>query len=181
MSTANNIDGKPVVITGLTDGQGVIYNQAQDRWENGAAGGGGGIPQLVGNLLRSEIDDLLLATEVKLGGFFLEPDVYSPPNWYFGGTVILTDGGGAAPTVEFRLYDMGPVNTPTLPDLRSSVTVSTTGSVQTNSNTLTIVNVLTPLPNEILNAPRMYEVRAVLTGDVGDRVDIDWAGIQGGN
>lgn len=78
MSTANNIGGKPVVISGLQDGDGLFYNQGNDRYENSppAAGGAGGAPQYVGNLRRQEIDDLLLATEVKLGGFWMTADDY---------------------------------------------------------------------------------------------------------
>lgn len=145
----------------------------------GAGGGGGGQPQLSGNIARQEIDDLLLATETKLGSFTLDPALFSGATFSLSMTGTLTDAGGAAASFTLRLYDMGAPNTPIAPVLRSDLVLSTAGSLRREEVTLT----LDPAPgvniDEIFNVERIYEIRGELTGDVGDLVEIDWAGILG--
>jgi hypothetical protein len=97
----------------------------------------------------------------------------------------LTDAGGAAASFDLRLYDMGAPNTPQAGDLRASVVLSTAGSLRRERTLLTAsVSPTTPgaSPDDgtIYDSERIYEIRGVLTGDVGDLVELDWAGVQGG-
>ena len=135
---------------------------------------------MAGNIRRQEIDDLLLATEVKLGGFAFDPNLFSGSTIYLQMAATLTDAGGSAPACTLRLYDMGAPNTPIAPILRSEVAITTTGSLRRERQVLTTSGAPGVNADEIFNTERLYEVRAELTGDVGDLVEIDWAGLQGG-
>ena len=186
MSTASNISGKPVVAATPNDADVLTYDNASGTWISAAAGGGGGgAPQMAGNIRRQEIDDLLLATETKLGGFAFDPSLFSGSTIYLAMAAILTDAGGTAASFDLRLYDMGAPNTPQAGDLRASVGISTAGSLRRERALLTASNTPTtpgasPDDGTIYDTERLYEVRGVLTGDVGDLVELDWAGVQGG-
>ena len=180
MSTASKVGEKPVVISALADGESLVYNAGADQWENGAASGGvNGAPQFVGNLRRQEIDDLLLGVPVKLGGFTLDPGIFTGATFAFSMTAILTDGGGVAPTFTLELYDMGAPGVPAAGVLRSQAVLSTTGAAVRTEVPLTLSGAPGVDADEIFNTERIYEVRGTLTGDIGDLVEIDWAGILG--
>lgn len=178
-STRPTITGERAAVPGLgnllsaLDTMGIVVDSTT------AGTGGGGAPQYFGASRRQEIDDLLLATEVKLGAFTLDPTLFSGATFAFSFTATVTDGGGAAASLTLRLYDMGAPGTPIAPVLLSDITLSITGSIRRVEQALTTSGSPGVNADEIYDTERIYEVRAELTGDVGDFAEIDWAGILG--
>lgn len=151
-------------------------------WSDVVAGGSsqGHQVSLAGNLVRQEIDEQLLSVETKLGSFAFNPTLFPGSTMHLTLVGTLTDGGGAAPSFELRLYDMGAPNTPQAGDLRSTATFAIAGSLRRErGSALLPISALTPLVDEVLDVERIYEIRGFLTGDSGDLMEIDWAGIQG--
>ena len=141
--------------------------------------GGGGVPQMVGNIRVQQIDDTNLGVEIKLGGFSYQADMFDDATQFLTMVSTLTDTSTTA-SFTLRLYDLGAPGTPQAGDLRASASLATGGAAPVRTRTaLTIVAVLTPTAGEILEAERIYEVRGILTGGVGDLIELDWAGIEG--
>jgi len=147
-------------------------------------GVGGGVPQMTGNTRVQVVDDTLLNAEIKLGGFQFNPSLFSGSTMVLGGLVTLTDAGGVAPALDLRLYDMGTTLVPQAGDLRASRLFSIPGSLRFEQTILVPSATPTtpgssPDDGTMYDVARIYEVRALLTGDAGDLAEIDWAGIQG--
>lgn len=146
--------------------------------------GGGGPPILAGNLRVQTVDDLLIETEVKLGGFSFDPSLHSYNTLYLEMVGILTATGSLTADFDLRLYDMGEPNSPQAGDLRASVSITFSGSIRRERFPLTASASPTspgssPDDATIYNSERIYEVRGYLTGNTGDEMNVDWAGIRG--
>jgi hypothetical protein len=137
-------------------------------------------PQMVGNVRLQVIDDTLLGVETKLGGFAFNGGFFGiGANMHLTFVGQLTDAGGVAPVFALRLYDMGAPGTPIAGVLRAHADVIVTGSPQRAQTTLFATFAPGVDTGGIHNVTRIYEVRGLLTGDAGDLVEVDWAGIQG--
>jgi hypothetical protein len=174
--------GEAIAISDPEAGQTLVFDG--NNWINQNAASSGA-PQMSGNIRRQELDDLTLATEIVLGGFAFNPELFTGSTIYLVIAGTLTDAGTTAPSLDLRLYDLGEPGTPQAGDLRATVTLSTTDSPQYETTLLTASDAPTtpgssPNDGTIYDTERLYEIRAELTGDVGDLVEIDWAGIQGG-
>lgn len=80
--------------------------------------------------------------------------------------------------VSVRLYDMGPkAGPPGVPRLVSTLQ-ATTNVLQTLEQALTVVPGPTPLVNQILDTPRMYEATMEVNGVIGDSAYLGIVGIE---
>lgn len=147
-------------------------------WTSVGGSSGGGAPQIFGSSRVSEIDDLLLGVEVKLGGFSFQGDVFTGANFFLQSVGTLLAASGSSPTYTVRLYDMGIPGTPAAGTLIGSASLTVTSSLQRISQSLTLVAGV-PSEAQISQSERLYEVRGLLSGSLGDSVEIDWAGIIG--
>jgi len=76
-----------------------------------------------------------------------------------------------------KLYDLGPVGTPGVPRLVSTLTTATSGGPQVLQQVLTVV-AAAPSTNEILNADYVYEVAVTSAATTGDSVYVGGARIE---
>lgn len=77
-----------------------------------------------------------------------------------------------------KLYDVGPkAGPPSSPRLVSTLT-ATTSVLQTLEQSLTVVSGPTPLTNQILDTPRMYEATLQVNGISGDDAYVGIVGIE---
>lgn len=90
---------------------------------------------------------------------------------------ILTTVFNIAGTASLKLYDMGPAaGPPDTPRLVSTLTTSTAG-LQYLEQDLTVVS-SSPISNQILNAPRMYEMTLIQSSQAGDTIYLGSAGLN---
>lgn len=111
----------------------------------------------------------ITGSEQLIGGFYLDPGINTAGALTL--QVIRIDGGGS-PGVDFRLYDMGTPGTPTAGALVTTASIASGGTYGVNqiaSQAFTVVASITGA-NQILDTPRMYELRAIVTGSIGDSV-----------
>jgi hypothetical protein len=87
-------------------------------------------------------------------------------------TPILTSGNCSV-----KLYDLGPVGTPGVPRLVSTLTTSTSGGPQVLQQALTVV-AAAPSTNQILDADHVYEVAVTSAATTGDSVYVGGARIE---
>lgn len=172
---AGNIGAKAVDLTGLSDGDIVVYDLGSDTFIRAvpASGGGGGFLTGAGYAVQTA-----LGTELIVGGFVFDPSALTSPTVVFELYGVLQVAG--AGTCEMRLYDMGPPGTPAAGDLRSTLTIANidAGANYRGQQTLTVVGAA-PAANEILNAERMYELRLILLGAAGGDVALNlWSGLK---
>ena len=87
-------------------------------------------------------------------------------------TPTLTSG-----SCSVKLYDLGPVGTPTAPRLVSTLTTSTSGGPQVLQQTLTVV-AAAPSTNQVLDVDHVYEVAVTSAAATGDTVYVGGARIE---
>lgn len=87
-------------------------------------------------------------------------------------TPILSSGNCSV-----KLYDLGPVGTPGVPRLVSTLTTSTSGGPQVLEQALTLV-AAAPSTNQILEADHVYEVAVTSAATTGDSVYVGGARIE---
>ena len=171
-----NIGNKTVDLTGLQDGDIVVYDLAGDEFIRApnSGGGGGGITRLTG---ANYAQQTLLDTELLIGGFMFDPSVYTSPGiafQFYGILQVATAGTG-----ELRLYDMGAPGTPEVGTLRSTAVIPNASAGANAQVDVGLTPVATPTgTDEIFNAKRMYELRLVLVGaNAGDVMLNLWGGL----
>lgn len=134
-------------------------------------------------LVEGEWEYSATLVETRIGRFELDPDGAGKADLelYFVG--FLADAGAGAPTVELRLYDVGPPNAPVTGDLRATITTTATNAIVRESVALTASGTPTvpgsdPNDGTIYNVVHVYEVRVIFTaGDAGDTIRYDTVGI----
>lgn len=89
---------------------------------------------------------------------------------------IMTPTFSASGTAYCRLYDMGPVGTPTAPRLVSALTRTSSGLAYVSQD-LTVVSA-TPSTNEIMDTPYMYEIVLFMSGTTADTIYLGSAGLN---
>lgn len=122
-------------------------------------------------------------SEIRVARFEINPENIARLDLevFFDG--FLLDVGGATPTVELRLYDVGAPNVPQAGDLRATITTTTSGSIIRETVALTASDAPTspgadPNDGTIYKTIRMYELRTIFTtGTAGDTMSYDTAGI----
>lgn len=177
--------GQQAAIAVSPDAVTVIIAQARNfgtlKWyyqihhtEGGGPGGGGGEVHLAGTSKSTE----LLATEVLVGGFYLDPSAYTTPiiTLRFVARYSSTD---AASSAELRLYDMGPGNAAFTPVRRATTSIAYAMVDQgaLSDQVLTVDAVPGTNANKILGTGRVYEVRAYLDSSLAGTLTTYWAGV----
>ena len=155
------IQGTPVNLTGISPGDVLGYNGVDIV---PVAGGGTGGYELSG---PGNISISVIGIEQLVGGFFITPGTAT--SGVLNAQVIRVNGGGS-PSFEFRLYDMGSPGTPGPGVLVATALIVSGGTYGVNevaSQAITVVPLITGI-DEILDIPRMYELRAFVAGSVGD-------------
>lgn len=107
------------------------------------------------------------ATEVVIGGAYLDGSSGGVYSWEILGTYN-DNGGGGNQDVIVTLYDRGPDGTPVAGVLRSTITITSLGTLDRVSQALTVAASPGTDTDEIdSDEPRLYEVRAKLDANGG--------------
>ena len=155
------IQSTPVNLAGISPGDVLGYNGVDIV---PVAGGGAGGYELSG---PGNISISVIGIEQLVGGFFITPGTAT--SGVLNAQIIRINGGGS-PSFEFRLYDMGSPGTPGPGVLVTTALIASGGVYGANqiaSQAITVVPLITGI-DEILDIPRMYELRAFVAGSVGD-------------
>lgn len=153
---------------------GVLMNDGDSLTDIGAGQGGGGV-----------------GSYVDIGGTYSYVEAATPVEEVvgqksFNGALA----AGATPTLtvvvspiltsgncSVKLYDLGPVGTPSGPRLVSTLTTSTSGGPQVLQQVLTVV-AAAPSTNQILDADHVYEVAVTSAAVTADSVYVGGARIE---
>lgn len=160
-NTVSLLQTVPLNLAGITTGDVLTYNGTDIV---GAPGGGGGGFELSG---PGNVSVSTIGVEQLVGGFFLTPGAAT--TGILNAQVIRINGGGS-PSFAFRLYDMGTPGTPGPGVLVTTAFIASGGVYGANqiaSQSFAVVPLITGI-DEILDTPRMYELRALVAGSVGD-------------
>lgn len=174
-SDKTKLDGSPIWTgTAPSDTQIPYWDAASStvKWENIA-----GAPVRYYGAAGKIVTQIGSETVIGALGAF-DPTGYASPSITFDALYNFTPG--SAGSVEIRLYDMGTRLSPTSGTLRS--TISTTylnaGIQQCISRTLSVSSSPGTNTDQIQNAERVYELRAIIIGAVaGDALNIEVSGL----
>lgn len=149
-----------------------LTSTGPDVWEDMGGGGGGGAGSYVTGALAWSYVEAATPVEETMGEFNFDGSLVTTADLVVVLTPNLTTGNCSV-----KLYDLGPVGSPTAPRTVSTLTTSVATGLQVLSQTLTSV-AATPGTNQILQADHTYRLVVTSAAQVGDTVYVGNARIE---
>lgn len=118
-----------------------------------------------------------VGVETVVGGFVFDPTQSPGRSAYFRGFETLVYTAGVAPESRIRLYDRGAPLAPTAGTLVAELVNTTVqNNPFTQASSAFLLDPTTPSLGTLVDAPRMYEIRALFTD--ADSLLVRWAGLE---